>query len=389
MKASPRMDPITSFIVMDVLEEARGMERAGADVVHMEVGEPDFAPPAGVTEAIRRAVDAGHTHYTHSLGVVELREAIAAWYGRQYGVAVDPGCVIVTPGTSGAFLNAMAVLLSPDEAIAFTDPGYPCYPNFARLLGLRPVTIPTEPEDAFAPRRERVTAAIDAGAKALLIASPANPTGAVVPSDMLRWLANLPVPLISDEIYHGLVYCDGGGGTPCVDTALKHSPDVIVINGLSKRMAMTGLRIGWAIVPKELVRPFQKLNQNLYICADSLGQQGAIAALTDPACEAAAREMRDTYARRRAVLIAGLRKGGFTLHHEPAGAFYCFADVSRFTDDAFQFSLRMLREAKVAATPGVDFGSHRTRAFLRFAYTIDAARIEEGMARIGKWLGTA
>ena len=384
MTPSPRMDPITSFIVMDILEEARGMERTGADVVHLEVGEPDFAPPPGVTEAIRRAVDAGHTHYTHSLGVVELREAIAAWYGRQYGVKVDPDCVIVTPGTSGAFLNTMAVLLSPGEKIAFTDPGYPCYPNFARLLGLDPVTIQTEPEDAYAPRKERVTAAIDAGARAVLIASPANPTGAVVPSQMLAWLANLPVPLISDEIYHGLVYCD-----ECADTALKHSRDVIVINGLSKRMAMTGLRVGWAIVPKELVRPFQKLNQNLYICADSLSQQGAIAALTDPACDAAAKRMHDTYAKRREVLIAGLRKVGFTLHHEPMGAFYCFADCSRFTDDAFQFALRMLREAKVAATPGVDFGSHRTKTFLRFAYTIDTARIEEGIARVGKWLGTA
>jgi aspartate/methionine/tyrosine aminotransferase len=378
------MDPITSFIVMDILEEARAMERGGADIVHLEVGEPDFAPPREVTDAICRAVSAGHTHYTHSLGVLELREAIAGWYARTYGVKVDPDCVIVTPGTSGAFLNVMAILLAPGEKIAFFDPGYPCYPNFARLLGLTPVAIPTEPEDGFDPKRDRVSEAVASGARAILVASPANPTGAIVSPDLLKWLAGLPIPLISDEIYHGLVYCDA-----CVETAIKHSADAIVINGLSKRMAMTGLRIGWAIVPKDLVRPFQKLNQNLYICADALSQQAAITALSDPACEAEARTMKDTYARRRRTLIDGLRRVGFALHHEPMGAFYCFADCLRFTDDAFAFALRMLREAKVAATPGIDFGSYRTKTFLRFAYTIDEARIEEGVHRMGKWLGTS
>jgi aspartate/methionine/tyrosine aminotransferase len=382
MNRSRRMDDITSFIVMDVLEEAHGMERAGEDIVHLEVGEPDFAPPEAVVEASCRAAAGGCTHYTHSLGLVELREAISAWYLRTYGVTVDPGCVVVTPGTSGAFLSAMAVLMDPGEKIAFMDPGYPCYPNFARLLGLAPVTIPVDSEDGFVPRRERVLAAVKEGAGTLLVASPANPTGTVLPGETLEWLAGLPVSLISDEIYHGLIYGGGHG-----HTALEYNPDVVVINGLSKRMAMTGLRIGWAVVPPGLVREFQKLNQNLFICADSVSQHAAVAALSDPSCEEAALRMRDTYAERRGVLLRGLERLGFVLHHEPEGAFYVFADCTPFSRDSFEFTRRMLREAKVAATPGVDFGRHRTSNFVRFAYTIDVARIEEGLKRLSAWLG--
>jgi aspartate/methionine/tyrosine aminotransferase len=376
------MKPITSFIVMDILEDAKAMERAGEDIVHLEVGEPDFAPPQAVTDALCRAVRDGHTHYTHSLGALELREAIAGWYMRTYGVSVDADCVIVTPGTSGAFLNAMAVLLSPGDEIAFTDPGYPCYQNFARLLGIEPAIITVDAMDGFVPQRERVREVIEMGARAVLIASPANPTGTVLPPETVEWLTTLPVPFISDEIYHGLVY----GDVP-EQTALKYSKNVIIINGLSKRMAMTGLRIGWAIVPRELVRSFQKINQNLFICADSVSQQGAIAALTDPSCDEAAENMRLVYAKRRRVLLDGLEKLGFIIHHEPMGAFYVFADCSRYTKDGFEFAGRMLKEAKVAATPGIDFGRYRTRQYVRFAYTIDQARIEEGLHRLGKWLG--
>ena len=381
MKPSKRMEPITSFIVMDILEEAMAMEKCGTDVVHMEVGEPDFSPPPVVVEELARAARSGNTHYTHSLGRLDLREAVASWYARRYGVKVDPGCVIVTPGTSGAFLNTMAVLLDRGEKIAFTDPGYPCYPNFARLLGIEPVSIKIEPDDAFVPRMKRVMKAIDDGAGALLVASPANPTGTIVPPEELEKLANLSVPLISDEIYHGLEYGDAR-----TETALKYSDDVIVINGLSKRMAMTGLRIGWAIVPKPLVRPFQKLNQNLYICADSVSQCAAVVALSDPSCDEYAKKMRDTYAVRRKTLISGLKKLGFDLHHDPVGAFYVFADCRAFSDDSFKFAKRMLREAKVASTPGIDFGTHRTSGFVRFAYTVDVSRIEEGLKRLGVWL---
>jgi aspartate/methionine/tyrosine aminotransferase len=382
MEQSRRTAEITPFIVMDILEEARGMERAGADIVHLEVGEPDFPPPAAVVEAACRAAREGHTHYTHSLGVQELREAIAGWYLRAYGVRVDPGCVVVTPGTSGAFLDAMAAVCDPGDRVAFTDPGYPCYPNFARLLGLEAVAVEVDPEDSFFPRMERVEAAIGGGTKALLVASPANPTGAVIPGGMLKRMASLPVALISDEIYHGLVY-----GGERAHTALEYSGDAVVISGLSKRMAMTGLRMGWAVVPPGLVRAFQKLNQNLYICADSVSQQAAIAALTDPSCERAAEEMRLTYERRRKVMLEGLKRLGFILHHEPEGAFYVFADCSAHSTDSFAFARRMLREAGVAATPGKDFGRHRTSSFVRFAYTIDEGRIAEGLNRIGRWLG--
>ena len=382
ISTSKRMEPITSFIVMDILEEALHMQRDGVDVVHMEVGEPDFSPPDAIIESLQRAACGGHTHYTHSLGIIELREAVANWYRRTYNVTVDPGRVIITPGTSGAFPNIFAVLLDAGEKIMFTDPGYPCYPNFARLLNIEPYFVPVEAEDGFIPRRERIAGAIGDGVKVAMVASPANPTGAIVPPDMLAWLCDLPIPFISDEIYHGLVYSDEP-----VHTALEFSDDAIVINGLSKRLAMTGLRIGWAIVPENLVRPFQKLNQNLFICPDSISQQAALTALTDPSCDEEARRMAQVYARRRSTLLAGLKRLGFTIEHDPRGAFYVFADISAFADDGFAFARRMLREAHVAATPGIDFGQHKTRQFIRFAYTIDEARIEEGIARIGRWLG--
>jgi (5-formylfuran-3-yl)methyl phosphate transaminase len=382
MKSSSRMEPITSFIVMDILEAALDLERRGADIVHLGVGEPDFPPPPAVIEALCRAARDGHTHYTHSLGNHAIREAIAGWYRRTYGVTVDPGCVVVTPGTSGAFLSAVAVLLDPGQKLLLTDPGYPCYPNFARLLCVEPFLLPVEAADGFVPRREAVLDAIKEGTAAVLTASPANPTGAVMTADMLRWLVGLPVPFISDEIYHGLVY-----SSERAHTALEYSDDVIVINGLSKRLAMTGLRIGWAIVPPSLVRPFQKLNQNLYICADSVSQQAGITALTDPSCDEAVNLMVKTYDARRRILIDGLKRAGFKLYREPEGAFYVFADISAYSQDGYEFAYRMLKEARVAATPGVDFGRNGTNRFLRFAYTIDQARIEEGIDRIRKWLG--
>jgi (5-formylfuran-3-yl)methyl phosphate transaminase len=382
MKSSARMTPVTSFIVMDIMETAMEMQNSGIDIVHLEVGEPDLPPPPAVIEAVCRAARDGHTHYTHSLGIMPLREAIADWYRRIYGVRVPAEHIIVTPGTSGAFLNLVAVLLDPGEKLLVTDPGYPCYPNFARLLCVDPYFLPTEASDGFIPRRETILAAIDQGVKALLLASPANPTGALLPPDFIKWLVSLPVPLISDEIYHGLVY----GGEEA-HTALEYSGEAIVVNGLSKRLAMTGMRIGWAIVPADLVRPFQKLNQNVYICADSLSQQAAICALSDPSCEQEAARMAQTYARRRAVLIDGLKRLGFKLHYEPKGAFYVFADISAYSDDSFEFARKMLREARVAVTPGVDFGRNNTNRFIRFSYTIDESRIEEAMFRIRRWLG--
>ncbi len=378
-----RMKDITSFMVMDILERAIALEADGVDVVHMEVGEPDFDPPAAVVEAAANAARSGHTHYTHSLGVWELREAIAAMYEREYGVSVSPERIIITPGTSGAFMNAFASTLDAGDKIALTDPGYPCYPNFARVINATPIFIPVDAEDGFKIRKERVEEAIEQGAKVVVAASPANPTGSIVPAEVLEHMANSDALLISDEIYHGLVYSEAR-----VHTALEFSNDVIVINGFSKRFAMTGLRIGWAVVPDALVREFQKLNQNLYICPDSISQQAAIAALTDPSCKEDTEYMRQTYAKRRRLLIDGLRDIGFVIHHEPEGAFYVFADISKFAKDGFEFAWRMLEEAHVAATPGVDFGRHETGHFMRFAYTTSSQRIEEGLIRMKKWLAS-
>jgi len=373
------MDGFTSFIVMDILEAAIALERQGRDVVHLEIGEPDFAPPPPVIDAMQKALADGRTHYTHSMGIVELREAISRRYHDEFGLDVHPDRVCVTTGTSGAFILLFSAMANPGDPVLVTDPGYPCYPNFARVVSARPVPVPVREEDAFQLTPQSLDEFETKGAALLLVSSPANPTGAITKPETYKRLLQSGVPLVSDEIYQGLLYDDERPFT-----ALSLCDEVIVVDGFSKRYAMTGSRLGWVVVPRHMVRAMNRLAQNLYISAPTVSQWGGVAALEQgrPYVEA----MRQEYDRRRRKLIDGLRSLGFGVAVEPTGAFYVYADISAFSEDCFSFCMRMLNEAYVAATPGTDFGSFRTNRYVRFAYTSGIDRIETGLQRLSAWI---
>ena len=379
MKTADRMTDFTSFIVMDVLEAALALESEGHDIVHLEVGEPDFDAPPPVVEAMQAAVLGGKTHYTHSLGMPVLREAIAEHYRTRYGVSVSPDRVCITTGTSAAFLMIFGALLNPGRGVAMSDPGYACYPNFVRFVGGRPVRIPIFEDNGFQLTPEVIREADLTGVDAFVVSSPANPTGTLTGKRTFEWLLEQGYVLVSDEIYHELNYT----GKPD-ETALALSDDVIVVDGFSKRYAMTGCRLGWMVVPPAMVRPLNMLAQNLYISPPTPSQWGGLAAIREGA--GYVESMRREYAARHRTLIDGLKSLGFKVAFEPQGAFYVFADVSGFSDNSFEFAMRMLNEAHVAATPGKDFGKNLTSRYVRFAYTSSVEQIEKGLARLRKWL---
>ncbi len=385
MKLANRMQSFTSFIVMDILERAIALEEAGHNVVHMEVGEPDFELPAPVGAAMVDALMRGETHYTHSLGTMALREAISRNYLRIYGVEVDPQRICVTTGTSAAFVMLFGALLNPGDRLAMTDPGYPCYANDALLVGASTVRVnPPLPDGSRTPyclTTEVLEENDLTGVDLFLVSSPSNPTGMLTDEAVYRWLLERDIPVISDEIYGRLVYEDA---TP--RTALSISDDIIVVDGFSKAFAMTGCRLGWIVAPPELVGPLNRIAQNLYLSPPSVAQWGAIAALEQ--CDDHLEEMRSAYSKRRERLMVGLEELGLKVAGRPRGAFYLFADVSRYDSDSLHFCRRMLDEAHVAATPGVDFGKNGTQSFVRFAYTRDLGQLEEGLARLRRWLPT-
>jgi aspartate/methionine/tyrosine aminotransferase len=362
---------------MEIMERAQELERAGVDVVHMEVGEPDFDTPECVRAAAERAIRDGHTHYTHSLGLLELREAVAAYYRERYRARVSPERVIVTTGTSGGLALLMALLLEPGSEVLLPDPGYACYPNFVRAFHGEPVFFPLEGASGFRYDPEAVRSGITPRTRALIVNSPANPTAAVQDRETLAALAELSLPVISDEIYHGLEY-----GAPAA-SMLEVTDRCFVLDGFSKRYAMTGWRIGWLVAPPEHVPALQRLQQNLFICAGSVAQHAGLAALRG-ADEDVAR-MRAEYARRRDVLLAGLRRPGFGVPAEPRGAYYVLADARHLDSDSLRLAHRILEEAHVGVTPGIDFGS-RAEGHLRFSFASGLERIEEGLSRLSRWL---
>lgn len=373
---SQRSRGISHFLVMEILERAHALEARGHDVVHLEVGEPDFDTPAVARSAGIDAIDSGRTHYTHSLGLPALRDGIAARYAREHDVTVDPDRVVVTLGSSAALLLCFAALLDPGDEVIVSDPGYACYPNIARTLGASARAVPVRAEDAFVYDPDAVAAAITDRTKAIVVNSPANPTGTITPPDTLAALAGSGLPLVSDEIYHGLVY-EGS-----VTTALAVSDDAFVVNGFSKRYAMTGWRLGYAIVPPEHLRTVQAMQQNLFISASDFGQHAAAAALTaDGDVEA----MRVRFDERRRFLLDALPKIGLDVPARPQGAFYVFADARPYTDDSLAFANAILDEVGVAVTPGVDFG-RRGEGFIRVSYATALDRIEEGVRRLEKFL---
>ncbi|MDX8402161.1 MAG: aminotransferase class I/II-fold pyridoxal phosphate-dependent enzyme [Mariprofundaceae bacterium] len=377
-----RIETIEPFRVMQLLERAKAMEAAGRRVIHMEIGEPDFSTPASVIAAAHRALDHGDLHYTPSTGLPALQAALADWYAREYGVRIAPERILITPGTSGAFSMIYAALLDPGEAVLLPDPGYPCQRNFVRLAGGEPVNAPVGPGSRYHLDASHVARHWRAGMRAAVLINPGNPTGTVVDAAHIGALAAACRAqggvLISDEIYHGLT-ADGVR----VPTALAVDDEAIVVNGFSKRWAMTGWRIGWVVVPERLLDACRRVMQNIFIAAPTLSQHVAIAAL---AAEAEVEAMRRAFDARRRLLLERLPKLGFEIVVRPEGAFYIYANVRRLTDDARDFCWRLLEEEAVAITPGEDFGAYRAAEHVRFSCATGMDEIEEGLARIARFL---
>ncbi len=369
---------IRPFLVMDVLERAQAIEReTGVDVIHLEVGEPDFPTPPCIVEAGLKAMRDGDTHYTHSLGILELREAIAEWYHARYNVAVSPDHIIVTSGSSPAILLVLAALLEPGDEVILSDPRYACYPNFIRLLDGVTVDVAVDEVEAFQYTAEKVRPHLTSRTRAILINSPANPTGTLLASDEMARLVDLGPWVISDEIYHGLVY-EGRA-----HSILEYTDRAFVLNGFSKLFAMTGWRLGYAIAPPAFVRPMQKIQQNLFVSAGSFVQRAGIAALREAGPDAL--RMVEIYNQRRQAMLAGLRRTGFGVQHDPTGAFYVFADARRFGRESYPLAFEILERARVAVAPGIDFGPNG-EGYVRFSYANSLQHIHEGLRRLEQYL---
>lgn len=372
-----RAEEINPFIVMEVLERAHAMEKQGIDIVHLEVGEPDFEVPLSVKDSISRALDEGKTHYTHSCGDIELREAISFRYKKNYGVTVDPDQIVVTSGTSPAMMLIFSSLLEKKDEVIISDPGYACYPNFINFLGGVPAIVPVYEENGFQYRPEEIEEKITEKTKGIIINSPSNPTGNLLTDETIASIAQLAPYIVSDEIYHGLVY-EGKE-----HSILEFTDHAFVLNGFSKLYAMTGLRLGYLIAPREFIRPIQKIQQNFFICASSLAQAGGIAALND--AEEDIFRMKRIYNERRLFMIRRLKDMGFGITVEPTGAFYVFANAKHISSDSYKLAFDILEKAHVGVTPGIDFGRNG-EGYLRFSYANSMDRIEEGLNRLESYL---
>ncbi len=370
LSARSKVDP---FIVMDVMEAARRAEASGRRIIHMEVGQPGTPAPAGARAAVARALEAGPLGYTVALGLPELREGIAALYARRHGLQIDPGRIIVTSGSSGAFLLAFSALFDAGQAVALGAPGYPSYRQILRALSLRPLDIPCAPGHRYQPLPEE----IPPEAAGLIVASPANPTGTMLDRPALAALmeacARRGIAFVSDEIYHGIEY-----EAPAV-SALEIGDDCYVINSFSKYFSMTGWRVGWMVVPEDHLRTIERLAQNMFICPPHVSQVAALAALD---CEEECQANLQVYRANRALLLEGLPAAGFARIAPPDGAFYVYADVSDYTDDSRAFAAEILEKSGVALTPGLDFDPERGATTLRFSYAASTADIAEGLERL-------
>lgn len=380
-----RLREIQPFFVMEILARAQALEARGRDIVHMEVGEPDFPTPAPIVRAAEAALAAGLTRYTPALGLPALRRAIADYYGRRFGVTVAPERVVVTPGSSIALQLVVAALVDPGDELLLCDPGYPCNRHLVRLADGRAVTLAVGPANGFRPTPAPVEAAWTDRSRALLVASPSNPTGTVIGAAELRALHESVRArggcLIVDEIYQELAY----ESAPHTALALE-GDDVFVVNSFSKYFGMTGWRVGWLVAPPAFVGALDRLAQNLYIAAPTVAQHAAVAAF-EPATVAILEERRRLFGERRDWLVPALERLGFRIGTRPEGAFYVYADCSAFAADSFDLAGRLLEEAGVAVTPGADFGANRPERHLRFAYTTDLDRLAEGVRRIARFLG--
>lgn len=373
------INEIKPFIVMEVLERAIALEREGRSIIHLEIGEPDFDTPKRIVESGIDALRRGETHYTDSRGIGELRAAVASYYNRRYGTDVSEARVLITMGTSPALLLALSVLVeNPGDEIILGNPYYPCYPNFIRYMGGVPRFVETLEEEGFQPKPDAVKNLINKRTRAILVNSPANPTGTLLPADDLRSLCGLGVPVISDEIYHGLVYGDRE------HSALEYTDETFALNGFSKLFAMTGWRLGYLIVPERYVRRLHILQQNFFISPNSFVQHAGVTALQERHDELD--EMRARYDARRQYLLSELPRIGLNSAVEPKGAFYFFVGTSHISTDSYELAFDILDRAGVAVTPGIDFGS-RGEGHIRISYANSLENIREGVRRLGDYIG--
>lgn len=380
MDISNRAKKIKPFYVMELLEKAKQLEARGEDVIHMEIGEPDFNTPASVKDAAIRAIEEDHSFYTHSLGLPALRDKIAEYYLINDGIKISPGKIIITDGTSGALFLIFATLIERGKVLGIADPGYPCYKNFAHLVDAQILPIQVSENTRFEVTKEHLRS-LKKTPDFLIISSPSNPTGTIYREetifDLYNFLYDKGSVLIVDEIYSGLSFSKKS------KSALSISEDIIVVNGFSKTYAMTGWRLGWAVVPVELVRPIQKIAQNLFISPPAISQYAALKAF-DAVEEL--EEMKKTYIKRRDFLLPILKRLGFNILVEPEGAFYIYAGIERWGIDSMEFVERALNEAKVALTPGYDFGSFKAGSHIRFSYANSLDNLKKGCDRLEKWL---
>lgn len=377
------MREIRPFQVMELLARAKALEAEGRSIVHMEVGEPDFPTAPSITRAGIRALEAGHTRYTAAGGLPALRQAIAGYYQTRFGVSVDPDRVIVTPGASGALQLAMSVFVGPGDEVLMADPGYPCNRHFVSLAGGRPVALPVGPESGYQLRAREAARAWTPATRMVLVSSPSNPTGTLLAPAELEALSDLAAGhgalLLVDEIYQGLVYEQADS------TALSLAEAPIVVDSFSKYFGMTGWRLGWLVAPESAVEPLTRLAQNIFLAASTPAQYAALAAF-EPGTIDLLEQRRQAFRERRDYLLPALRELGFGIPVTPQGAFYLYADCSAFCVDSDRFCRDLLEQEGVAVTPGLDFGSNRPQRHVRFAYTTDVERLQEGVRRIARFL---
>jgi len=368
---------ISPFYVMDVLERAKEIESSGESVIHFEVGEPDFPTPDVIANEAIKSIKEGDTKYTHSLGILELRRAISESYNKNYGVNINPQRVVITMGSSPALYLSIMSLIEPGEEVVITDPHYACYPQIIKIAGGVPVTFRIFEEEGFQIDIDRLKKVVTPKTKAILINSPANPTGVVLKPDVMKEIAELGIMVISDEIYHGLVY-----GTEA-RTIYEVAERAFAVNGFSKFYSMTGWRLGYLIAPEEFIRPIQKLQQNLFISPNPFVQRAGVQALKK--AESDALRMVKLFNERRKIMIEGIKELGFNIKSEPEGAFYLFVDARKINPNSHELAFDILEKAKVAVTPGIDFGEGG-EGYLRLSYTTSTSNIKEGIRRLGEYI---
>ena len=370
-------EEIAPFFVMDVLERAKEIEAQGKKVIHFEIGEPDLPTPKIICDEAIEAIRVGDTKYTPSLGIPELREAIAEDYKEKYGVNIPPGRVVITSGSSPALFLTMLSLLEHEDEVIITDPHYSCYPQIIKIAGGLPKRVRIYEEDGFQIDINSLKKAISKKTKAIVINSPSNPTGVVLEPNVIKEISELGLYIISDEIYHGLVY-EGKA-----HTIYEFTDRAFSVNGFSKLYSMTGWRLGYFIAPEDFIRPTQKLQQNLFISPNPFVQRAGVAAIRKAKREA--KEMVQIFSERRKKMIEGLRDLGFVIRSEPKGAFYVFVNVKSLNDSSQELAFDILEKSHVAVTPGIDFG-YGGEGYLRFSYTTSLDDIDEGIKRLGEYI---